>query len=143
MPATDGKVYWFAPWWGRTSQIVIPLRRSRLPGTCRSCLGKTLWRTMSTPWRIIHPPCTGLAPLDAGERQREVEQELDALVVLAKELGAVVLKSGRNYEVESRVPTGPCSWCGRPGFAITADSYMHCPNHLWPPYRWPHERKAS
>src|SRR5256885_2017993 len=32
-------------------------------------------------------------------------------------------------------PGGPCAWCGQPGIGITDDAYMHCRNHLWPPFR--------
>lgn len=41
-------------------------------------------------------------------------------------------------------PRRPCSWCGAPGLAINDDAYVHCPTHMWPPFRWPpNERKSA
>jgi hypothetical protein len=147
----DEKVYLFAPWYGRKSRTLVGLRRSKRAGKCKSCGTPTLWRTLSEPWKVVHPPCAGLTPLDPEERQRELEAELDALVLLARELGGVVIKTPpvdtTSRPIEFR--TGPCGWCGKPGLYMSyawptpADKYAHCPEHSWPPYRWPDERKSA
>lgn len=140
----DNTVFWFAPWWGRKSRTLIGLRRSKKPGACKSCGTSTLWRTQGDPWKVVHPSCAGLTPLDPGERQRAREVELDALVLLSRELGCVVLapKPADSTTKPIEIKTGPCGWCGEPGIYITADSYAHCRAHMWPPYRWP-ERKSA
>jgi len=140
----DERVYWFAPWWGRKSRTLIPLRRSTKVGKCAGCGTPTLWRTMGDPWRIVHPDCAGLTPLDLAERQRRLEQEIDAMVLLTKELGAVVVNPATEVArpLSADLRSGPCGWCGHPGIAITDDSYFHCHTHMWPPFRW-HPREET
>jgi hypothetical protein len=39
------------------------------------------------------------------------------------------------------IRSGQCAWCNHPqtGFAITADRYFHCGEHMFRPYLWPEE----
>ena len=113
----------------------MPVRWDDELKPCRKCGIPTGWRTKrGSP---VHDECADPVLIF---RVRSVEAELDGLYLLADALGPLTaVPPGDLPPRRDRLPfqQGPCGWCGRPGLLYTVDRYFHCPQHLWPPYRWP------
>src|SRR5882762_10288874 len=123
----------FRAWWA--GRLAIPLRLSKKPGKCQTCGDSTLWRTVGDPWKIIHPECAGLIRI--GEDPAFVAELMaNAIYNVAAGLGATLIALPQRESLRPiHIRQGPCSWCGQPGIGITADAYLHCRTHMWPPFR--------
>ena len=108
---------------------------------CRVCKEPTYVRTVrGAP---VHLSCEGWAESLTEDAYETVIWEV------AQAMGGAEIEydlppdpPGGNPLPASRYPPAPCSWCGKPGVSLLDPAYpddtsVHCPDHLWPPFRWP------
>lgn len=128
-----------APKWRmRTLDKPTPLVWVDTAMPCRRCKQPSHWRTPLSRVNGVHPWCDW-TPF---ERLAD-EAFIDVLYGLAQVFQAVIIPVINEPARPQYIRNGPCSWCGRPGIGISADAYLHCSTHMWPPFRWPETRGVA